>query len=45
MIIDSQEHKEILLQMLNTVSVPGSIAEKFVELKNAVMSAEVKKEE
>ena len=45
MIIDSQEHKEMLLQMLNSVSIPGSIVERFIELKNAVISAEIKKEE
>lgn len=41
MTFDKPEHKEIVLDMLNKVSVPGQLVELFYELKQAAQAAEV----
>ena len=42
MIIDKKEHKEILLQMINTTNFPGNTLEIALELKNAIIEADIK---
>jgi len=41
MTFDKTEHKELVLDMINKVSVPGQLIELLYELKKAVESAEI----
>lgn len=42
MILDSQEQKELLLQIFNAVNIPASQIERLFELKKALENAEIK---
>lgn len=42
MILDTQEQKEIILSLINSVQIPGNVLDKVYELKKAVETAEVK---
>lgn len=41
MTFDKPEHREIIIEMLHKVTVPGHLIEQFYELKVAVNSAEI----
>lgn len=41
MTFDKPEHKELVLDMLNKVSVPGQLVELFYELKKAALAATI----
>ncbi|MBT9169532.1 MAG: hypothetical protein DDT19_02892 [Syntrophomonadaceae bacterium] len=41
MILDSQEQKELLLQIFNSVNIPASQIEILYELKKALEKAEI----
>jgi len=45
MTFDKPEHKELVLDMLNKVSVPGQLVEIFYELKQAVVQGIVSPDE
>lgn len=45
MTLDSQEQKDMLLQIFNSVNIPVAHIEKIYELKKALENAEVKKME
>lgn len=42
MVLDSQEQKEILLKIFNSVNFPAAAIEKIYELKKALENAEIK---
>jgi len=44
MIIDKEEHKVILLQIIDITNFPGKTLEAAMELKNAVKNATVEKD-
>jgi len=41
MIVDTQEQKDILIQIFNSVNIPASQIEKLYKLKKALEDAEV----
>jgi len=41
MIVDTQEQKDILIQIFNSVNIPASQIEKLYELKKALENAKV----
>ncbi|MBT9167487.1 MAG: hypothetical protein DDT19_00825 [Syntrophomonadaceae bacterium] len=43
MILDSEEQKNLLLQIFNSVNIPASQIEVFYELKKALESAGISK--
>jgi CRISPR/Cas system CSM-associated protein Csm2 small subunit len=44
MILDSEEQRELLLQILQVINVPMAQIEKFYALKNSIANAEIKEE-
>ena len=44
MTFDTQEQKDILIQIFNSVNIPASQIEKLYELKKALEDAEIKKD-
>lgn len=45
MILDKEEHRSILIQLVSKNAFPGEFAEQVVELKEALKSASVGKED
>ena len=41
MILDKEIHRDLLLQLINAASVPGNAIEVVLELKNAVVNAQL----
>lgn len=41
MIIDTHEHKKVLLELINQANFPGSMIELMAILKKAIIEAEV----
>jgi hypothetical protein len=42
MILDNEEQRTILLELLTVVNIPGKVLETLYELKQAIKNAEVK---
>ena len=45
MTLDKEEHRTILLELINKSAFPGQFAETVVELKAAIASAEIEASE
>lgn len=41
MVLDKEEHRAVFAQLLEKAAFPGEVAEKVVEMKNAVKQATV----
>ena len=45
MILDKEQHRKFLLELINTSSFTGNIIEQIIELKQSVMNAKIEKKQ